>query len=318
MTWCEAQFLSFNNAIKLDAERKQRIDGAVTRLVEFCNTDGQLSAALQGELFFQGSVATRTVVKPLAKQEFDVDLIYPFRRNAFAAGTTPSQIMDWFRGRFAASGFYSPRQIDKDRCVRVDYAGDFHLDITPATRDVADCQPWAIATKDSPNWEKSDPIGFINWVKAIDDRADGLDGDGVRRFVRCARYMKRWRDSAFSEETAPKSIVLVTALGKHDPSSKNYNPPIENPLYPQYQTDSAYLFDMLRLTHSCIMGRRGTAFSHPTTGEDLGGEWADANFDLFVGQLSRCINHLRNAIYADAEATSIQHYKATLGDTFPA
>jgi hypothetical protein len=49
--------------------------------------------------------------------------------------------------------------------------------------------------------------------------------------VRCIRYMKRWRAEIFGEESAVSSILLVTMLGKHDPSIKNYYPALTNPLF---------------------------------------------------------------------------------------
>jgi hypothetical protein len=129
--------------------------------------------------------------------------------------------------------------------------------------------------------------------------------------------MKRWRDSFFADDAAPASILLVTALGKHDPSAKNYNPSLEVSLYPEHRTDAAYLYDMLRLTHSCIIAGRPSAFLHPTLKEDLGHDWAEDHLPEFMARLDACINCLRSAIYAESAQVSVQHYKAALGNTFP-
>lgn len=316
--WCEDQFRRFNDTLKLDAQRWGRIESAFGRLVEFCDNDPELNAAKDLDLFLQGSVSTGSVVKPLAGDEFDVDIVYPFKLSAFPEGTTPNQIMDWFESRFAQSDFYVPRLINKDRCVRVDYAGDFHLDITPATTEAPHRSPWAIATRDSPEWERTDPVGFADWVRGIDGRAGGTDLDGHHRFVRCIRYMKRWRDHFFTNDTAPKSILLVTALGKHDPTIKNYVPALEHSLFPQYETDAAYLYDMLRLTRSCIELGRQTAFLHPTMHDDLSGGWAEDHLTNFLNELDACVSHLSDAIYDQSLASSIGHYKAALGESFPA
>jgi hypothetical protein len=264
MTWCEAQVTQFNDKIKLDSGRVDRVNAAVQRLQEFCKKDDELKMAMAGDIFLQGSVASKTVIRPSAGDEFDVDAVYPFHLNAFPFGTTPKQITDWFLTRINQSDFYKKNLVPRDRCARIDYAGDFHVDVIPATTTLDYHKPYAVPAKDLGDWITNDPVGYVNWVEGIDSNASGIDGDGVGRFVRCCRMMKSWRDEKFSTTDAPSSIVLVTMLGKHDPSRKNYNPPLSDPLYPEYQTDLAYLYDMLRLTHSCLDAARRSAFMHPT------------------------------------------------------
>jgi hypothetical protein len=194
MTWCETQFTNFNEKLKLDSTRRQRIVGAVARFQQFCQTDEELSAASAGEVFLQGSVATGAVIKPLADDEFDVDAVYPFDLNVFQGGITPAQLIQWFISRLQSSEFYKNNLLPRDRCARIDYAGDFHIDIIPATSSIAATQPYAVPAKDLGSWVVNDPIGYANWVKAIDRNAVGVDQDGVSRFVRSCRMMKRWRD----------------------------------------------------------------------------------------------------------------------------
>lgn len=319
MTWCELQVGRFDASIKLDAKRKQRIEDALKRFQDFCRNDDQLKVATVGDVFLQGSVATGTVVKPLAGDEFDVDVVYPFNLNVFDSGVNPKQIIDWFLSRLQQSDFYGNRLIPRDRCARIDYAGDFHVDIIPATTSLADKQPYAIPAKDLGDWVVSDPLGYVNWVAQIDQAALGADADGVGRFVRCCRMMKRWRDEFFSVAAAPTSILLVTMLGKHDPSKKSYSPALANPLYPEYQTDMAYLYDMLRLTHSCLHVGRRSAFSHPTIpDEDLSRGWDAKNLVQFMAQLRSCFENIGHGIYSKNQEDSLKHYGAAFGKTFPA
>jgi Second Messenger Oligonucleotide or Dinucleotide Synthetase domain len=75
MTWCASQIVKFNDKIKLDSGRLERIRDAIQRLEEFCEKDDQLRAAMDSGVFLQGSVATKTVIKPLGDDEFDVDVV---------------------------------------------------------------------------------------------------------------------------------------------------------------------------------------------------------------------------------------------------
>jgi len=319
MTWCETQVAQFNQDIKLDTARIDRVVGAITRFQEFCKKDDELKAAMADNVFLQGSVATKTTVRPLGDDEFDVDAVYPFNLAAFGAHASPVQILEWFKARLKQSDFYKNKLIARDRCARIDYAGDFHVDIIPATKIMPEHQPYAVPAKDLGSWITNDPLGYVNWVKEIDGRASGIDSDGVGRFVRSCRMMKRWRDATFLSASAPSSIVLVTMLGKHDPSKKEYDPPLSDPLYPKYQTDIAYLYDMLRLTHSCLDAARRSAFMHPTLPkEDLSRGWDEKNLVPFMTKLQTCIDNLKLGIYSQDEKASLKHYKDAFGDTFPA
>jgi hypothetical protein len=111
----------------------------------------------------------------------------------------------------------------------------------------------------------------------------------------------------------------VTMLGKHDPTIKTYSPPLTDPLYPKYATDIAYLYDMLRLTHSCMRSAKRTAFFHPTiTDEDLSRGWDEKYLELFLDRLQMCINWINLGIYSSSESQSVGYYRNAFGDTFPA
>ena len=69
MTWCETQVANFNEKLKLDAARKDRVLSAVQRLEEFCKSEDELKIVRSEDVFLQGSVATGTVIKPLKGDE---------------------------------------------------------------------------------------------------------------------------------------------------------------------------------------------------------------------------------------------------------
>ena len=319
MAWCNAQFAVFNDKIKLDATRRVRIDSAVAAFAAFCGSDDELSVAAADAPFLQGSVATNTAIRPLVGDEYDVDVIYPFRFSVFNPGTTPGQIVNWFMSRLRTSEFYKKNLIAKDRCARINYAGDFHVDIIPSTQEVANVQPFAVPARDLGNWVPNHPIGFANWVSSIDTKGGGVDADGVGYFIRSVRMMKRWRDK-FMPTNGPSSMLLVTFLGNHDPSGGPYNPPITPSLFPEYQQPAAYLYDLLRLTHSCLLNseNRKEPFLNPVLkNEDLGRGWPQQHLNEFLEKLAACIENLGAAINEQDEATAIARYRAALGDSFP-
>jgi hypothetical protein len=318
--WCDEQFSAFDQLISLDKTRRARIESAISAFAKFIASDEQLLAASSGAPFLQGSVATRTAIRPLVGDEFDVDVIYPFRLSVFSAGSTPNQIVQWFLSRLKQNAFYKANLVAKKRCARIQYAGDFHVDIIPSTRELNSNQPYAVPARDLAAWKTNDPIGFANWVHFRDRRGGGIDGDGVGFFVRSIRVMKRWRDEFLSAQAAPSSMLLVTFLGNHDPAGGPYNPPIQGPLFPEHKNQAAYLYDLLRLTHSCLVGSTGRPepFRNPVIpDEDLANGWQHTHLQTFLEKLDTCIEQLGAGIASDNGATSIEHYRRAFGDAFP-
>lgn len=317
MAWCETQFSRFNEAIRLDATRRQRIDSAVAAFVDFCHRDPQLAAAMNAQPFLQGSVATGTAVRPLSGDEFDVDVIYPFALEAFGTPPTPAQVIQWFVARLRGNDFYAQRLIEKPRCARIDYAGDFHMDIIPSTDGVADHQPYAVPTKDLGGWKTNNPRDYQRWVFSLDARSGGQDANGDGRFARGLRVMKRWRDGKLAADSAPSSMLLATMLGKHEPHA-NYRPPLADPVFPKYPYTAAYLYDMLRLTDSCLELHAESSFENPSVpGEDLAGSWQRKHLSTFQAALKGCIASTRAGMVAQGEPEAITHYKKAFGDSFP-
>jgi hypothetical protein len=317
--WCAPQFTRFNERLKLDIARRGRIESALSHFDAFCRQDDQLKVALAEAPFLQGSVATNTAIRPLAGDEFDVDVVYGFRLLVFEERhRRPMPIFNWFVARLQGDDYYRTHLIRKNRCVRIDYAGDFHVDIIPSTAEAPGHQPYGVPARDLSDWITNDPKGFSGWLKRR-DAASGLEdaaGDGV--LVRSVRFMKRWRDQWFGEETAVSSLLLTTVLGKHEASQQNYLPPLADPLYPQYKADAAYLYDLLRLTHSCLIQPPRNAFQHPTlTEENLARNLDAQGLELFLRRLDSCIGHLKSAIWAKSDAEAIASYRKAFGDSFP-
>lgn len=317
--WCEAQFAKFDEKLRLDKGRRERILSALRGFETACEQDSQLKAALAEQPFLQGSVPTNTAIRPLGNDEYDVDVIYPFKLSAFqSAHRGPRTLFDWFVSRMKANTTYQGRMTVKNRCVRINYAGDFHMDVIPSTREVPANQPYSVFARDLSEWITNDPRGYVGWLLARDKQSGLPDAENVGVLVRSIRIMKRWRDQFFGSDPRPSSILLTTILGKHEASQQLYNPPLQNPLFPSYRNTAAYLYDLLRLTHDCVQRPGSNPFEHPTIpGEDLRRQW-DSEFNKrFLDRLAATIEYLRVAIYDKSESSAIDNYVRAFGETFP-
>ena len=77
----------------------------------------------------QGSYALRTIIKPVkSNQEYDADILLLIQN---VSDTMPHEYIDQVYRCFAESAVYDDKAHRKTRCVTLDYAGDFHLDVVP-------------------------------------------------------------------------------------------------------------------------------------------------------------------------------------------
>lgn len=103
------------------------------------------------EIYPQGSIRLKTAVRPLGHDEFDVDLIL-FLPHADLANR--EEIMAAVRQRLKEHSIYSKLMSELPRGFRINYAGDYHLDITPGKRH-------------EHSWLKGQPL----WIP---DKKEGL------------------------------------------------------------------------------------------------------------------------------------------------
>lgn len=200
---------------------------AVTKLLA---TPGSRLAAFSPHLFPQGSFLLKTVVKPMANVEYDVDLIcllhfagYLSAREMFSLVSSELKIR------------YKDLVI-KDRCCRIDYAGEFHMDIIPARHEgvnnlgrivvpdrrlndfVWSCPklfaPWfEEAAQLTPVFVRSFSSDVIKAANAavIEDLPDydGMAVEPLRRFV---QIFKASRNHFYAERQCrvPSSIAITT------------------------------------------------------------------------------------------------------------
>src|SRR5687768_5236962 len=102
---------------------KQRYEGVGAWLA--ASPDPRLSTLL---IYLQGSTALGTTVKPIGSNEHDVDLVGHVARGG---GTPPAVLKKLMGDRLWENRHYRPLLEEMPRCWRLNYANEFHQDITP-------------------------------------------------------------------------------------------------------------------------------------------------------------------------------------------
>jgi len=177
-------------------------------------------------IYPQGSMALRTTVKPRANEEYDLDLVLEIEE---FGSNDPMLLYTLVHDALESHGTYRKILEPKKRCLRLNYAGEFHMDILPAVPDITVPQPGSILVPDRElrNWSPSNPRGFRLWFEEqcaeatiLRKRAqseplppnDPLHLKAVLQQV--VQLVKRNRDEWFAgDDDAPRSVVLTTLAG---------------------------------------------------------------------------------------------------------
>ncbi|MBT0963617.1 CBASS cGAMP synthase [Denitromonas iodatirespirans] len=160
--------------------------------------------------WLQGSYKYGTLIRPVHPgEEYDVDVgVYFHWTDEGDATPSPAQLREWVqdelvlygRGNGDVKEVVTP---PKERCSRVVYARQFHID-TPVYHLDPETDRRRLACL-SDAWEDSDPKKLYKWFR---NAASGDDREQLRRLV---RYLKAWAAVSFDEapESRPWSILLT-------------------------------------------------------------------------------------------------------------
>ena len=146
----------------------------------------------------QGSYALRTIIKPKGNREYDADILLYVK---FQQGKGPSDYINEAYNCLRQHGTYKDMVRRKTRCVMVDYAGDFHLDIVPCLE--INGQRY-ICNNKTNQFEITDGTGYRDWYNGKTRITNG----NLKRATRLLKYMRDHKGNF----TAP-SVLLTTLIG---------------------------------------------------------------------------------------------------------
>jgi hypothetical protein len=128
MKFAEA-FESFvRTEVDLNRTRLDRLQSSVDAIENFLAQQATFAPLVLG-MIPAGSWAHQTVIKPVGElDEFDADVLLYVTLNA---EWQPKDYIEQLYAAFRGSDIYREKAQRKTRCVRIDYAGDFHVDIVP-------------------------------------------------------------------------------------------------------------------------------------------------------------------------------------------
>lgn len=215
-------------SVQLTATQFEKAETSYNAVGDWLHDDASPVAIFDPKIFPQGSLLLDTTVRPLSHTEFDLDLVCLL----LLSGVKPMGVYNLLLERMRSHGRYAPILFPERRCIRIKYAGDFHLDIVPAIPD-PECPPGEtcllIPDSEKKVWRPSNPKGYAGWFKGrtrIKAAAfyERKEIEPLRAPTPAylkpplnltVQLLKRWRDVAFKGrmDLAPSSIILTTLAG---------------------------------------------------------------------------------------------------------
>ena len=197
-------FLS--NHVNLVSSQIEALESRVEAITDF------LGDKLDGYRKYseQGSYAHKTIIKPVRDDdEFDADILIFIRDANFNPNQFETDYVSTIYDVFKGTDKYSGKVKRNSRCVTINYAGDFHLDVVPCIEHHKTCY---ICNRKDKKYEKTDGDGYKSWLikknKVI----------GKNNFRKTTRLLKFLRDH--KDNFSVKSILLTTMLGDQVSSSE--------------------------------------------------------------------------------------------------
>ena len=202
MTKNNQDFQDFlRDEVNLNQARRDRLDGHVRAV------NSHLKEHLTGyqKMERQGSYALDTLIKPVDdNDEYDADIQIVMNPNP---NWQPKDYVNEIHRTLKKNQNYADKLRLKTRCVTVDYAGDFHLDVVPR---VTVGGKHHVCNRTDNVLEETDGTGYRDWF----NEKNRITGGNLKRVVRLLKYLRDHKNNYTA-----KSILLTTLAGNTIKSS---------------------------------------------------------------------------------------------------
>ena len=172
------QFNEFlRDEVNLNERRLERLQSGVR------GVSGQLKEHLTGyqRIEPQGSYALRTLIKPVEdNDEYDGDIQVVMNPNP---KWDPKDYVQAVYNALKKNRNYADKLRLKTRCVTVDYAGDFHLDVVPRVTSGGNHY---ICNRVDNRYEETDGTGYREWF----NEKSRITKGNPKRVVRILKYLR--------------------------------------------------------------------------------------------------------------------------------
>ncbi len=293
----ERDFKDFlSKRVDLNQDRLDTLKGRIETITKL------LKENLSGYRKFseQGSYAHKTIIKPVKdNDEFDADLLIFIQDSDFNPNDFKTDYVRKIYEIFKNNGNYEDKINKKTRCVTINYAGDFHLDIVPC---VEHNEVHYITNRNDSKYEPTDGDGYKQWLA---QKNEIVGNNNFRKVTRLLKFLRDHKDN-FSV----KSILLTTLLGNmvqtDDKDSESFSD-----LPTTLKTLSNRLNNFLQNRPSMPIIKNPVMSS-----EDFNRHWDEVKYKNFREKFNSYNGKINQAFEEEDYNSSVKKWRELFGDHF--
>lgn len=274
-------------------------------------------------MYSHGSFRLKTTVKPLKENEYDLDFVVEIPSDV---DMEPTQLYDYVYKILSTDGIHANMVEKKSRCIRLNYANDFHLDIMPGKAVSRLTNEIIVPDKKLKNWyHHSNPIGYAEWFenqaqtvirkqileqRKVQCSAEPIEDQEISERLEPLRHavqlIKRYRDLYCDRNdcTPVRSIVLCTLMGEISTS---------------YSDEIQIIIDFCSYVNKKIEKSNGEPFvvRNPVVDEILTEKWEDdiTIYNEFVDMMNSLTEDIIKLKQADNKLSIVSQVKRMFGET---
>src|SRR3984893_30600 len=184
------------DSVNINQSRLALLDEHVKAIGNFLGSHRDIGPLYVG-LIPQGSWSHKTIIRPVGDATFDADVLLELEP---PDEWKPRDYVSKLKAVFKSSGLYADKVLSKNRCVRIEYSGDHHVDVVPYVVLAGQGQ---ITNSELNLFEPTDPQGFSNWMRS----RDAITHGNLRKATRFVKYIRDYK-----ETFSVRSVILTTLL----------------------------------------------------------------------------------------------------------
>ena len=279
-----------SDRVNLNNARYERLRTGARAVSEY------LSQNLRGfqKTELQGSFALRTIIRPTNGREYDLDMLVFMD---LARSKTPKVCIEEVHRTMRANRTYADKVKMRKRCVEINYAGDFHMDIVPCVERRGGLY---ICNRQTNKFEITDGTGFRDWFNGKNAVTHG----NLKRVARLLKYLRDHKRTF----TAP-SVLLMTLIG---------NTIRDNDDGSQFRTLPDALKTVTnRVNRFLQANRKMPRISNPALRrEDFSRDWNPDQYRNFRNMFNSYNSRINAAFDESDHARSVTAWRNLFGDDF--
>ncbi len=285
-----------DNTVNIDDARIEKLNQRVDAISSFLRGN-----TVFGEFFIdviaQGSFAQRTIIRPVGSREYDADVLLAMKEQP---DWTPAQYTQELYKAFDGSGRYKSMAHRRTRCVYIDYADPFHIDVVPYVESRKD-----ITNNKTDDWEHTDPEGFTAWLEGRTRATGG-------RLPAILRMLKYLRDSKTTFSI--KSVLLTILVGGR---IETWHASLEDGYYGDIPTVMVNIIEDL---DSYLQDNDWLPpiYDPAGTGQNFSERWDQDGYANFRKQIHYYARKIREAYDETDKAKSVAAWQTVFGAGFQA